>query len=487
MRKTSLIPRLFVVIVAISALLSGPALVAFIVARHLWSRHVGKELLVDQLAVDHIYALATTTSDDERRALVNAIGNGRRRRAPGAGRWPPVDYDVWIVDENGRTLAATGTEPLPLPWASITRPTDPNRFVALDDRIFPAPRHSIARLPGSPEQYAIFRRTFQTDQWRAVYLGGVLLVSLLVSVVCVLALLWYLRRQAKVAGEVIHALQSGNLKARFPIHRLDEKGRFLLQFNQMADEIERLVGKLHESETARAQLLQDLAHDLRTPLFSLGNTVDTLWDHRGTLTPELLTETLGLARQEIEYFTRLLESLFLLAKVSEPRYRPGIESVSVSEVMQGEIAAARERAGRAIRIEFASADDADALVWGDPFLIRRLFRNLLDNAVRFAASRVTIELSVNGGNAILYVRDDGPGFSDEARASFGQRRSTRFLDASGEGRFSLGLGSVIIRSIVEAHRGTVEAGNWGKPGIEGGAQLTVILPTEAAPPLRRVG
>ena len=94
-----------------------------------------------------------------------------------------------------------------------------------------------------------------------------MVVTVLVGIGFALFLIFRsLREHVETADRVISELQRGNLKARFPIKKNDEIGRAMERFNQMADQIEQLVERLRSAEASRNFLLQELTHDLRTPV-----------------------------------------------------------------------------------------------------------------------------------------------------------------------------------------------------------------------------
>jgi signal transduction histidine kinase len=118
-------------------------------------------------------------------------------------------------------------------------------------------------------------------------------------------------------------------------------------------------------------------------------------------------------------------------------------------------------------------------VSGDQDALARLLVNLLDNAVRHAASRVCVSVLRDGGWAVLTVTDDGPGIPPEdAERAFG--RFARLDDArarveAGAGEEGAGLGLAIVRSTAEAHGGTVSLGD-ARPGL----RAVVRLPLTAS-------
>src|SRR5262249_45941559 len=153
-----------------------------------------------------------------------------------------------------------------------------------------------------------------------------MIIMVLVGIAVALLMIFRsLRDHVVSADHVISELQRGNLKARFPIERLDEIGAAKMRFNAMADEIERLVERLRSAESSRNNLLQELAHDLRTPVASLQSILESVFS-MAKMEPDV-AELAELARKEVEYMGHLVEDLLLLAQLSEPSYRPNTQAV----------------------------------------------------------------------------------------------------------------------------------------------------------------
>jgi K+-sensing histidine kinase KdpD len=250
----------------------------------------------------------------------------------------------------------------------------------------------------------------------------------------------------------------------------------MVLFNQMADEIERLVEQLRATEKHRLQLLQELAHDLRTPVASLSNLLETLKFDDAKLEAKSRTELTGLAYQETEYLTRLVEDLLFLALVIEPKYKAETGEVVVQELLKAQIDAAAT-AHPNVKSEYgANIAEKRCRLPGNAHLLQRLFRNALENAYSFARSEVKTELSGGNGMCHVTISDDGPGLSLEELENFGKKRSTRHQTLRG-GRISVGLGSVIIQAIASAHGGSVQIRNLTDPrGSVSGAALTISIP-----------
>ncbi|RYZ63935.1 MAG: HAMP domain-containing histidine kinase, partial [Proteobacteria bacterium] len=288
--------------------------------------------------------------------------------------------------------------------------------------------------------------------------------------------LFSLRARARQADAVMKELSAGNLKARLQITKMDEVGQTMFSFNKMADEIEHLIEHLRKTENARKDLLRELAHDLRTPVASLKSLIETVSMRADQLPKEKLRDLLELAMKEAEYFEGLVDDLLFLGRVGEPKYKTKVENFDLADLVSLEVDSASTRYPE---IEVTLQSSADVLEYdGDPSLIKRLVRNSIENAASFARAKVMFYLEVEKDVIVMRVSDDGPGFDATSLASFGQRKYSRAMtEVGGTKRISIGLGSVIMKSITDAHRGDLIAANRLSPsGDVLGAEVTMRLP-----------
>jgi signal transduction histidine kinase len=289
-----------------------------------------------------------------------------------------------------------------------------------------------------------------------------------------------LKAKAILADNVLAELQKGNLKARFPVTKMDEIGQAMSRFNKMADEIERVVEHMKQVEKSRISLLQDLTHDLRTPIASLKNLLETIESKNEQIDRKVLAEFMGLAVKEVDYFDRLVEDLLIIAQMSEPKYQLESSSVSLLDLLEEEIETVLGKShedGKTIQLINETGDD-EIRYAGDAHLLKRLFRNGIENAHSFANSKTLIRAVKTDGAIRIQIEDDGPGFPENALASFGTRKMTRVLSSNTSGRLSVGLGSVIMKTVASLHRGSLEARNrLSTNGKTEGASVSITLPT----------
>jgi len=297
---------------------------------------------------------------------------------------------------------------------------------------------------------------------------------ILASILSISLLFYFFRGRARVIAEVISRMKQGDLKARIPISRIDESTQFMLEFNKMADEIERLVERIRNTESARMRFFQELTHDLRTPVASLKSLLETLALKREALKPELQSELILLSLTEAEYFERLIEDLLFLAQVTEPHYRSQKREIDLTGIIDEELDRLELLYRATEKPVVVQRDFSDNLpeFKADPHLLRRLFRNALENAFSFAQSKVLVRIQWLDQSFEIHIEDDGPGLSFEALNGFGEKRVTRVINSDTKGRLSVGLGSVVMRTVATAHQGTVTITNHSNAK---GADLKIVL------------
>jgi len=226
-----------------------------------------------------------------------------------------------------------------------------------------------------------------------------------------------------------------------------------------------MLSRLAEAQQRQRDLVSDTAHELRSPIASIRAQLEVALDHPDGLD---WAETARDVHADTLRLARLAEDLLLLARLDGQHLRrKPIDLAAVCEWAAARYATARVP----VRADAAGA----CVVAGDQDALARLLVNLLDNAVRHAASQVCVSVRADGGWAVLTVTDDGPGIPPEdAERVFG--RFARLDDARarvGEdsaGEEGAGLGLAIVRSTAEAHGGSVSLSD-ARPGLRAVVRL----------------
>lgn len=249
------------------------------------------------------------------------------------------------------------------------------------------------------------------------------------------------------------------------------RGPGRLPVPQTSDEVHRLavtlndmLGRLDAAKERQRAFVSDTAHELRSPLASIRAQLEVAIDHPGRgdwqeVARDVLADTLRLAK--------LAEDLLVLARLDEQAAAVGSTEAAAPEG-RGQPPAgrpadlsglARDVAARytGARVPVTVECNGPVMTRGDADGLTRVLVNLIDNAVRYARSRVTVAASCEGAHALLTVTDDGPGIpAADAERVFG--RFTRLDDARSrdeENESGAGLGLAIVRGTVRAHGGAV--------------------------------
>lgn len=273
-----------------------------------------------------------------------------------------------------------------------------------------------------------------------------------------------LRPVHRLTGAVEKVARTQDLDSAIPVDGRDEIARLATAFNRM------LVA-LGASKAAQQQLVQDAGHELRTPLTSLRNNVELLsyadeqLNSGKVLSQEDRARLLrDLGVQAAELTTLTTELVELAAENTDPE---PFEPLDLADVVAGAVIRARARWPRVV---FA-VSTVPADLTGQPGGLSRVVLNLLDNAAKWSppGGTVYVQLSTVDDQVELAVGDDGPGIDEQDRPKVFERfyRATAARSMPGSG-----LGLAIVAQIVEAHAGSVVAGE--APG--GGAELRVRLP-----------
>lgn len=431
--------------------------------------------------------LKSAEVQNDLRAKLQPRHSGPERNRP-HGQAASRGGNFWLINEDGDVIfGSSDRSPFEeKPWAAMTKPRLMHEIASEQDffRLFPS--YFIVRLDLEPNLYLVtkdehrvfMRSLFQTQA--AITFASIFLALILAFFITVR----YLKRKATEARQVFHQLETGNLKARFEIKRFDEFGELLVSFNRMATEIERLVNRIHSTERSRKHLLQELGHDLRTPLTSLRTSFENIRLHHAKINDEQRRDLHEMIGAEINYISDLFENLMTIASIDEPHYKNETDLVDVYELLKAEVTN-RQNLHPSLKWHLTADDEAaHAKTIGDPHLLNRLFRNAFDNAGRYAQSTVLVTCVRFGDELKIQILDDGPGLSQVELGSFARRREQRTRREGKELNFSLGLGSVIMKSIVELHGGHLEIKNRSardeasdapSPSVTG-AELTVLLP-----------
>ena len=246
----------------------------------------------------------------------------------------------------------------------------------------------------------------------------------------------------------------GNLSARVEQTGHDEVAYLAQRFNHAAAQIEKLL-------VSHKSLLANASHELRTPLTRIRMGLELLGDQASPALREEMT-------RNIAELDELIAEILLARRLDAPQADVGtVESIDLTGLASEECAATQ--------VELDLGDDPQSLaVPGVPRLMRRMLRNLIDNARRHGSPE-DIQVRLRADNAhwvSLSVSDRGPGVPSPLR----DRIFEPFYRIPGAVDGGAGLGLALVRAIAQRHRGQVRC----EERAGGGSRFVVTLPRENA-------
>jgi signal transduction histidine kinase len=358
--------------------------------------------------------------------------------APAAAQQQAIDRlaerlgaDVALFSRTNEPLAAAG-RPLPAPSRNgrtggwMRTGAGPAISIPLPDG-----RRLVARLPPRQRPSALML---------AAFLGAIALVVAIGARPVVRRLTGRLERLQRG----VESLGAGDLTARVKVEGRDEVARLARSFNQAAARIESLVD-------AHKMLLANASHELRTPLARIRLGLELVATH-----PERKVEL----ERDIAELDQLVDEILLVSRLDAS------EQLDVREDVDLAALAAEECA----RYDDCAVEAKPLMMRGDPTLLRRMIRNLVENAHLHGKPPIEVTVARQDDRAVLNVLDHGPVIVEEAR----ERLFSAFYRIPGRcGTKGSGLGLALVRQIARRHGGDVAY------DAERGSSFTVTLPAQA--------
>jgi two-component system sensor histidine kinase CpxA len=298
----------------------------------------------------------------------------------------------------------------------------------------------------------------------------ILALAVLVSGFVCYVLARYLTSDVRRLRAATQQLAAGDLNARAVApkrRRSDEIAELVRDFNTMASRLQDLV-------SAQSRLLNDISHELRSPLARLSVALGLAYQRAGTEAESAL-ERIEL---EANRLNELIGRLLTLARLEGGEDAMGRTPIALDELVR-DIAedADFEAQSRQCRVHCVIQDDA--VIFGSASLLHSAVENVVRNAMRHTREGTEVEIllareSANGKTeAVVRVTDHGPGVPQESLEKL-FRPFYRLDDARGRQTGGVGLGLAITERAVRLHGGSVRASN--RP--EGGLMVEIWLPVE---------
>ncbi|WP_199485190.1 sensor histidine kinase [Actinomadura craniellae] len=443
------------------------------------ARIVGWVMLVATLALS-VSGVATWSillarlEDRVNAELANETEKLRAYATRGPGRFAPTVADlltgyleVTVPDGNetyfslvdGRAARRSGVEPparLDDDRALVARLAVARTPVAgWTDSAVGRVRYAVVpvRVTGDSRRGALVVAVFYDRQRDEVDDAIMVLAGTAFLALCVAGLAGWL-----VAGRVLAPVRlvrltaeriggSSDLSRRLAVTGDDDIAALAGTFNRMLDRLDRAF-------TSQRQFLDDVGHELRTPITVVRGHLELMGDADRE-------ETLALVTDELDRMKRMVDDLMLLARSGQPGFL-ALGQVVLADLTVDVLAKARALGERTWRLD----EVAEGVVVADGQRLTQALMQLIANAVRHtgAGDVIAVGSAVRAGEVVLWVRDGGPGVPAAER----ERIFDRFARGDTAGA---GLGLAIVGSIAEAHGGRAAVRD--APG--GGALFELFL------------
>ena len=250
------------------------------------------------------------------------------------------------------------------------------------------------------------------------------------------------------------------------LHRRVPEPASVDEIGLLARTMNRMLERLDNANERQQRFVADASHELRSPLAAIRAQLEVDLAHPDTADWAV---THSDVLEETTRMQRLVEDLLLLASADHAAKPTQHRTVDLDDIVLDECHKARARC----MIIVDTSGVSGGQVHGDQDQLRRAVRNVVDNAVRHAASTVTVTLGEHASAVMLQISDDGLGVAAEQHARIFER-FTRLDHARSRAEGGTGLGLAITTEIIEAHNGHIHVED-----AHPGARFVIELPASS--------
>jgi len=235
----------------------------------------------------------------------------------------------------------------------------------------------------------------------------------------------------------------------------DEIEKLAICFNGMAN-------KLKKYDEQQKKFLQNTSHELKTPLMSIQGYAEAIKD--GVVEGKEMEESLDIIIEESQRLKKVVEEIIYLTKLENVAETFNFADKNIGQIITKAIKSVKALADEK-GIKISCKGNLDYTGKFDEDKLKRAFINILGNCIRYAKSKITIEVSCSTNKLEINIMDDGKGFKNGEE----KRVFDRFYKGENGGT---GIGLAITKAIIDGHKGEIEAFN-NKPT---GAIFRIVIP-----------
>ena len=271
-------------------------------------------------------------------------------------------------------------------------------------------------------------------------------------------------REFRDLGGLLNQMAEG-LAAR-ETSRADQRRQLEDIVAARTEELQQLIRRLERGEENRKQLMADISHELRTPLAIILGEADVTLRTAHDLSDEV-SDSMARIRESAKHTNQIVDDMLTVARFEAGQLRLDRKETDLRKVIHDANAMFPERAQ-------INMPDAAVPAFIDEVRLRQSVLALLQNARRYGGPNISVHLEQGAEALTIMVEDDGPGLN-RVEKSQAFDRFFRGSNASGQGSEGSGLGLPVVKSIIEAHQGTVVL----LDRDDGGLRVLITLPDGA--------
>lgn len=287
------------------------------------------------------------------------------------------------------------------------------------------------------------------------------LISIGIGALLAFLLSSFALRPLKEMQKFVRKISKGEFEERVHIKSNDEIGELASSLNYMA-------ARLTDIENMRKTLVQNVSHDLRTPVASIKGYMELIEDE--SFTKEEKERAIEVIKDEIERMERMLRDISKLSAIDSKNFTLHTDKIELNTLIKNSVDLLRmeaEKKGLQLKLELSQGN---IFIEGDSKRITEVMGNLITNAIKFTdQGRITIKTLTGKSEAKIIVEDTGIGIDKKDLPHIFERFYKGDTSRSSDGT---GIGLAIVKELIHAHKGTVEVES--EKGR--GSRFTITLP-----------
>ncbi|MGB9769218.1 MULTISPECIES: sensor histidine kinase [Caldisericum] len=288
-------------------------------------------------------------------------------------------------------------------------------------------------------------------------------ISILLSILVALFISRYIIKPVVDMKDFARKISQGNFEARINKHNEDEIGELAESLNYMAF-------RLGEIEKLRTKLMQNVSHDLRTPLSSIKGYLEVLKDKNFTI--EEKQEAFNIIENEIERLEKMAKDLTNLSSADSKTLPLEFERVNLINILKSTFESFSIKIKDKGLNPIIEIPDKPIFILGDSLKLKEIFSNLIDNAIKFTKSGYIKITAIEEKDKVkVVVEDSGLGINEKDLPHIFERFYKG--ENNKDGNEGMGLGLSIVKEYVYAHNGEI----YVESEIGKGTKFIIQFPT----------